>query len=68
MYVRDQTNLLADRNNPSFVDSRYGSGLMCYANYPSSVTCVETVDTMQDWLAKQHWARGINVHVKKQIS
>ena len=66
MYVRDQTNLLADRNNPSFVDSRYGSGLMCYANYPSSVTCVEAVDTMQDWLAKQHWARGIKVHVKKQ--
>jgi len=65
MYVRDQTNLLANRNNPSFVD-RYGSGLVCFANYSSSGTCVEAVDIMQDWFAKQDWAKGIKVHVKKQ--
>jgi len=64
IYVRDKTNLLAHYSNPSFVD-RYGPGLVCFANYPSSRTCVEAVDTMQDWFAKQDWARGIKVHVQK---
>jgi len=59
------SHMVHDFSNPSFVDDRYGPGLVCFANYKSSRACVEAVDAMQDWFAKRDWAKDVKVHVKK---
>ena len=56
---------LYERNNPRFVENKFGPHLLCFANYKSKAECQDGELRMQRWLSERQWASNVHVYVKQ---